>query len=280
MIKKTEGTVEYLESNPLSLNSSLTLYQCGWENCRRGHTFGPAVRPHYLFHYVFRGKGVFCSQGKEHYISAGQGFLICPGDSTVYRADQQEPWDYCWFGFDGHEVKTILERCGLSLEAPVFVDHSNGVWEKELTQLVSLFTDGKYNDYEAIGRLYLVFSQMVSEARKEEKPFDKSYADKAVDFIRHNYSYPVRVADLARHIGIDRTYLFKIFKRCYRMSPQQYLIQFRLHIACTLLENSAMTIAEIAYSCGFQDIPAFYKHFKNRYAFTPSEYRARQIKNA
>lgn len=270
------GTVEYLVSSPLYLNSSLTLYQCGWENCQKGHTFGPAVRPHYLFHYVLRGKGRFRSQGKEYQISAGQGFLICPGDSTVYAADLQEPWDYCWFGFDGYEVKSILDRCGLSLEQPIFTDQSGGALEENLQKLISLFSGGKYTEYEAIGRLYLVFSKMIREEGKTAKAFDKSYADKAVDFIRHNYSYNIRIADIAHHIGIDRTYLYKIFKQIHHISPQQYLIQVRLHIACTLLENSGMPIAEIAYSCGFQDTPAFYKHFKSRYASTPAEYRARR----
>lgn len=276
MEKLFEGTVEYLVSTPLYLNSSLTLYQCGWENCEKGHSFGPAVRPHYLFHYVLGGKGTFISRGKEYAISAGQGFLICPGDSTTYMADEEDPWAYCWFGFDGYEVKSILDRCGLSLEAPIFTDHSNGALEENLHKLISLFDSAKYTEYEAIGQLYLVFAQMIKQEKQTVKSFDKSYADKAVDFIRHNYSYDIKISDIARHIGIDRTYLYKIFRQVHHISPQQYLIQFRLHVACTLLENSDMTITEIAYSCGFQDTPAFYKHFKSRYASTPAEYRTRQ----
>ena len=273
----TGDTVEYLISSPLYLNSSLTLYQCGWENCRPGHSFGPAVRPHYLFHYVLRGTGTFVSCGREYKISPGQGFLICPGDSTVYTADEQTPWDYCWFGFDGYEAETILKRCGLSQNTPVYTDRSSGVLEENLKKLIRLFADGSYNEYAAIGRLYLVFSGMILPDSGHTGSYDKSYADKAVDFIRHNYTYDIHVTDIARHIGIDRTYLYRVFMKVHHMSPQKYLIRFRLDTACHMLRNSRMPVGEIACSCGFGDIPAFYKHFRNCDGCTPAAYRERYM---
>ncbi|MCI8862239.1 MAG: AraC family transcriptional regulator, partial [Lachnospiraceae bacterium] len=36
----------------------LTLYQYGWEQCEPAHSYGPATRNHYLFHYIIKGKGV------------------------------------------------------------------------------------------------------------------------------------------------------------------------------------------------------------------------------
>ena len=35
----------------------LGLYQYGWEQCDPAHSFGPAARTHYLFHYVISGTG-------------------------------------------------------------------------------------------------------------------------------------------------------------------------------------------------------------------------------
>ena len=37
----------------------------------------------------------------EYHLSAGQGFLICPGQINLYTADEQEPWKYVWLEFDG-----------------------------------------------------------------------------------------------------------------------------------------------------------------------------------
>ena len=39
----------------------LTLFQFGWERCAPLHSYGPAIRNHYLFHYVFSGRGTLDS---------------------------------------------------------------------------------------------------------------------------------------------------------------------------------------------------------------------------
>ncbi|MEG0306507.1 MAG: AraC family transcriptional regulator [Clostridium sp.] len=268
------NTIEYLVDSPLYVSSSLTLYQCGWENCCPSHDFGPAIRPHYLFHYILSGKGKFYAHGQWHDLTEKQGFLICPGDSTYYIADEKDPWDYCWFGFDGYETKNILTHCNISKENPIFTDNSQGMLKQELLKLIEIFESHHFNEYEAMGQLYLVFSKMQQSKKEHLKTYDKGYSDKAVDFIQHNYSYDIKIADIAKHIGIDRTYLYKIFIQLHNISPQQYLIQFRLHVACKLLESSNINITEISYSSGFKDTPAFYKHFKRHYGITPSKYRS------
>ena len=35
----------------------MSLYQFGWEQCQPSHSYGPAARNHYLFHYVISGTG-------------------------------------------------------------------------------------------------------------------------------------------------------------------------------------------------------------------------------
>ncbi|MDY4404738.1 AraC family ligand binding domain-containing protein, partial [Blautia sp.] len=62
----------------------LGLYQFGWEQCAPAHSFGPASRFHYLFHYVISGTGQLMaddSQGitQTYQIKSGQGFMIFPG---------------------------------------------------------------------------------------------------------------------------------------------------------------------------------------------------------
>jgi hypothetical protein len=84
----------------------LGLYQFGREDCAPAHSFGPAIRNHFLFHYILSGKGTLMWQdgkGKENitHLKAGQGFLISPGQITTYVADDRIPWEYCWLEFDG-----------------------------------------------------------------------------------------------------------------------------------------------------------------------------------
>lgn len=71
----------------------------GFEHCRPRHAFGPAVRSYWLLHYIVSGCGVFRSGGKEYAVSAGECFVIHPGEVTRYEADRADPWHYIWIGF-------------------------------------------------------------------------------------------------------------------------------------------------------------------------------------
>ena len=103
----------------------LGLYQFGREDCDPAHSFGPAIRNHFLFHYILSGKGTFMWQDakrKENiaHLKAGQGFLISPGQITTYVADDRIPWEYCWLEFDGLRAKESLEITGLSVNQPIY----------------------------------------------------------------------------------------------------------------------------------------------------------------
>jgi len=96
----------------------LGLYQFGWEQCDPSHSFGPAARNHYLFHYCLSGTGMLYSQNgrKESdtfHIKSGQGFMIFPHQVCMYIADHEIPWEYVWIEFDGLRVKEAIELVGL-----------------------------------------------------------------------------------------------------------------------------------------------------------------------
>ena len=87
------------------MNTSLEIYFCGREQCAAGHSFGPAVRPHYLIHFILSGKGRYHVNGDAYHLQAGDAFLIYPGETTVYEADEKNPWEYAWIGFGGIRKK-------------------------------------------------------------------------------------------------------------------------------------------------------------------------------
>ena len=106
-------------------NIDLTIFQYGWERCVPLHSYGPAKRNHYLFHYIFSGKGYLSSNDSSgvthlHRLEACQGFLICPGQVNTYYADEHLPWEYAWVEFDGMKALEFLEMMGLSYDKPVY----------------------------------------------------------------------------------------------------------------------------------------------------------------
>ena len=102
----------------------LTVINCGEERCTPGHSYDPAVRKGYLFHYIISGSGVFFAGRRRHALHAGQGFLIYPGQVTTYTADAEHPWHYVWLGFRGEEAAALIAATGITEAAPYFTTRS------------------------------------------------------------------------------------------------------------------------------------------------------------
>ena len=100
-----------------------------------------------------------------------------------------------------------------------------------------------------------------------------SYVEEALKYIEANYSEAVTIQDLANWLGLERTYLYRLFKSMVGMSPQAYLLDVRIRQACTLLTHSDLTITNIACSVGYEDSLYFSRLFHRKKGQTPSQYR-------
>ena len=145
----------------------LSLFQFGREKCSPAHSFGPAARNHFLFHYVISGTGRFFAYDssrttKEYSIRSMQGFMIFPGQITTYVADKDLPWEYVWIEFDGLRAKAIVEASGFSLENPVYKARSKDLREemmKEMNYIAEngVFSPAPYGAFVSVHRLSRAF---------------------------------------------------------------------------------------------------------------------------
>lgn len=254
---------------------SVRIFFSGYEQTLPLHTCGPGVWPHYLLHYVLSGRGTFSSGSRVWHLSAGDAFLIIPGVVCSYASDEQLPWEYCWIGFDGRDCKDILLSCGLTPECPVFHEEDkekNASAGDCLLSLNEAFYRDASNTYLHLSLFYRFFSLLSPQAGAGGSDAS-DYLKQAVEYIQHNYAYDIKILDVARFLGIDRTYLYKLFSRELGISPQQYLISYRLTMAKSLLSSTALRISEIANSCGFSDSASFCHHFRAQFSITPTQFR-------
>jgi len=253
-------------------NHAVSVYFCGREKCEAGHAFGPMMRTQYVLHYVVSGKGIFRTKNTVHHLTAGQAFLITPDQVTYYEADKDAPWEYIWIGFDGTDVPQMMKKVGFTEKDPIYRGEPDGRLEGLMTKIVDVFTNDQNDKFNILALYYsiLAFLQSGTVARKHG---EKGYVEKALDYIHHNYMYRIRIEDIARYVGLDRTYLFKLFVKNVGTAPQEYLIRYRLEHAANLLKETKLSTSQIACSCGFRDSPSFCKHFKARYKISPLAYR-------
>lgn len=253
----------------------LKLNFCGYAKTHPLHSFGPAVRPHYLIHYVLSGEGYYYIGNQQYHIRPGQGFLIEPDVLTFYQAHGTNPWEYVWIGFSGEMAIDVLYKIGLNAEVPVFT-HENRQEIKELIDsMMACNTMSVSDELKRNGLLYLLFS-CLSENRSAIRLDDRNnnvYIQKAVEFIKNNYHTNIKVSDIADYVCLNRSYLYTLFTQNLSMTPQEYLNTFRLTKACELLGLTEYPVGSIAVSCGYSDPVVFSKSFRKSFGKTPSQYR-------
>ena len=250
-----------------SASKSIQIFYCGYQRCGSGHSFGPAVRGQYLMHFIVSGKGSYRAQGKTCHLGAGQAFLIKPGESTYYQADETDPWEYMWVAFDGVDAPELVEK--LELQGGYTGTAADPEEMRKDLEYINENLSASTGDLAVLGRFYCAMAQL--EKKRPTEDFDDSYISKATEYIHNNFIYPISIQEVADYIGIDRSYLYRLFMAKKGISPKKYLLSVRLNMAKTMLLQNRYSIAEIALSCGFSDPASFCNQFKKATGMTPRQ---------
>lgn len=253
---------------------SLSVFNAGSQQCRPDQSWGPAVRDHYVLHYVDKGQGVYLCGGQEYRCRAGDAFVIYPGERVAYRPDAHDPWEYHWVGFAGTEAKALLHLCGFGRHTPVRrLPPSAATY---LQQIYDAVGPSAADDIEMTGRLYLFLAHCIRENPDPTPRAAQEYMEQAVRFIRGQYAQELTVAQIAAHVGVSRSQLYRAFQARYDQSPQAFLLQYRLREAAALLTSTDLSVEEVASSTGFHDPLYFSRVFRRQYGAPPSVFRTRE----
>jgi AraC-like DNA-binding protein len=260
-------------------NNDLIVYHYGMEECKAGHSFGPALRDHFLIHYIISGSGRFYVDGKMYELHENQGFLIIPEVITYYEASASDPWVYSWVGFKGYKAEAYLKLANLNRNNPIF--YYKGEIIKQCFEDITNSNRYKHGfELRLMGLLSIFLSELIENAELNNVQSD-SYSDKekyikrSLQYVEANYSRDISISSLAEYIGLNKNYFSTFFRENIGMTPQQYLINFRINKACELLKNKSLSISEISRSVGYPDPLGFSKIFKQIKETSPKGYRER-----
>ena len=266
--------------SPTTDNVEMAIYNCGLQRCEPNYSWGPGVRDHYLIHFIVSGKGVFLVDGKKYHLSDGQAFLIKPSQLVQYTADENEPWEYYWVGFNGTNAGRIVHRLPFSEDTPYYKLKNPHRIRETLYNIFLSRGHEAYHDSLMIGSLYIFLGELMREAKTSTPSKNNAssvYVIKAIKFIQFNYSHDVSIDDIARSVGISRSHLYRVFINTAGCSPIDYLTEYRINEACYLLKNSSLSIAEVAASVGFFDQFYFSRVFRKAKGIPPSRFLTNEI---
>jgi signal transduction histidine kinase/DNA-binding response OmpR family regulator/ligand-binding sensor domain-containing protein len=132
---------------------------------------------------------------------------------------------------------------------------------------------------ELIREKYMTHNFMV-EVSTSNLTRDDEFIVKLRQLLEDNLSESdFNVKKLSSDLNISTTHLYRKLKALTGLSPVEFIRMFKLHKACELLSNSNLSIKEIGYSLGFNNLSYFVKCFREQFNVTPSAFRQKGMPN-
>lgn len=225
------------------------------------------------------GPGEYQFRDTHCAIGPGEGFLVPPGEVVSIRADQKEPWKLIWVGFTGCRAAEYLGRCGLGKENRAFRCDVPEQLERCVQEMVRCEMLGRGHEFLLLGELYRFLGWIARSFEgqgRRSREAGTEYVERAADYIRSHFQEDLTVSKLALYVGLNRSYLTTVFQNTLHVSPQQFLMRFRMERASQLLLEGTLSVGEVARSCGYPDPLTFSKAFKRTLGVTPSQYQRGQ----
>ncbi|MBP8893313.1 AraC family transcriptional regulator [Macellibacteroides fermentans] len=96
---------------------------------------------------------------------------------------------------------------------------------------------------------------------------------KVCEFIENNFEEPIKLKDAADLVNMSESAFSHFFKKKTNNNFIDYVTNLRIARACQMLTETTHTVAEICYSCGFNNQSNFIRIFKNKKGSSPNKYR-------
>lgn len=130
-------------------------------------------------------------------------------------------------------------------------------------------------DEKSMSELYsdmcIDFAVRMAEIKKESA--HSIHIRKCIAYIYQNQNADLSVKGLAEYLGLNPSYLSKLFSKEVGITLKRFVTEARISTACDLLKNTDLPYIEIAYSLGFATQSMFIRIFKSQIGVTPKTYR-------
>jgi len=239
----------------------------------------------FLIKLTISGCGILEYNGQVEHVRPGQFFWIdCANWQKYYTAPETGSWDVIWVHFNGTTARAYYENfCKLRRGDGVGTLSSNSSMYKLLDTLLkrtsqdySILTEQNLIQFDIVtsGILTQLIMECISSTGSTgelmQVPQNVSHIR---SYLSAHYNEKITLEHLSVRFNLDPFYLQKLFKRHVGQSPMEYLIHLRMTHAKSLMSTTTMSISEIAYTVGIDNISHFTRLFKKREGITPNQYR-------
>ncbi len=233
----------------------------------------------FALNYISSGRGTL--ESRPHFSSAiepGHAFLLFPKIWHRYAPDPETGWHEHWIGFDGEIARRWLRHKFFSAKNPVIKINAEDTVLATFTRIMQSIRANRPALQQILAGathnlMGLIFSSQ--QARPAHDAQNTNAIESAIARIQNEFAGELNMKALARELGVSYSWFRHTFAAHTGLSPHQYLLEFRLVRARSLLAESELTIKEIAIQTGFEDEFYFSRLFRQKLNLSPSQWRSR-----
>jgi len=232
--------------------------------------------PYHQLAFCANGAGKFIAGNREYTVERGNAFYFAPNIPHQYYP-VKEPWTTIWIVFTGTGANALLEAMNYrQYEVLSIINFDESmIWYNRLLKTISL--KGNNHMPEASAILYNMLVNIGRQLSSKDTDNENSAAgklDRVLDYIKHNFNRDISLKDMADLAGVSTSYLCRIFKNEFNLTPIAYLIKYRINKAKeSLINNPDKSIKEIASETGFSDNSYFGAIFREYEGCSPKQFR-------
>ena len=235
-----------------------------YDNCEWFYHF----HKNYELVYVLEGTVELTRSGEVFPLQVGTFALILPNELHAYRTPNTSR---AWVGvfsqdFVGEFARMIRDRQAVD---PRF---TCGDAQKQYI-LSGLITESPVELLAMKSLLYAVCASFLGQVELVSSRGEQDFVGKVTEYVDAHFAEDLTFAQLAEALGYEYHYLSRRFRQCFGMHFRKFLNMYRIEHAGQQLLYSAMTVTDIAYGVGFQNLRTFNRVFAQHTGMTPTEFR-------
>ena len=255
-------------------NAFLNIHQIGRDISSPGFSY-PQYHNSYTVSIVKSGKGTLETLGKKYNLSVNDAFLTLPNELSVQTADSDEPWEVCFFSFSGSLAQQLLEKTVFK-NGTVVVNMKSGDLAQDIINTTILLNTRNHSDFSLLEYFFKFLSHIDIQKAfplTETNDGQQKYVGEIKKYIQAHYLEPIKISEIADQLNINRSHLYRIFKKEEGVGVEDYIINIRMNHAKILLKDTTLTVSAVSTLVGYKNYATFFKRFKLATGITPLEYR-------
>lgn len=239
------------------------------------------------FIYIISGSAFYQMGDKKVKMNAGEGIFVNSRQMHLLLSDSCDCTLYCLMFHpmilcSSHFIsETFVTPVIENDRVPYIMLRNNVSWHQKILQDIAdmeKYTEQPGGQLEVMKYIYDIWNliyQNTSLPSKEERIRNRDLAavKKMTNYIQTHYQHKITLQDICAAGNVGKTKCNALFATYINLTPMEYVKNYRIEKSSELLNNTDLTITEIAYEVGFGEASYFSKIFGQQIGCTPQQYR-------